>query len=182
VGAGRAAGGHGRADDMQQEPITDTAIGAPLSVQAPHECRPHSPMQHLEYLYISAYGSTYIQWLLAYACNPLPSNLLQHVNAQLSRLPPQQQPDMGIPALLPAGITKDDLDGEASTRKAVQKRLRALLGPDAVLVGHSLHHDLRSLRLDHCHVIDTSLLFRFKGRHAHAASLAATASGNAPNS
>jgi hypothetical protein len=62
-----------------------------------------------------------------------------------------------------AGITKDALDGEASTRKAVQKRLRSLLGPDAVLVGHSLQHDLRALRLDHWHVIDTSLLFRFKG-------------------
>ena len=30
-----------------------------------------------------------------------------------------------------------------------------------ILVGHSLSHDLRALRLDHRPVIDTSLLFSF---------------------
>ena len=36
-------------------------------------------------------------------------------------------------------------------------------GRGAVLVGHSLNHDLMALRLDHRLVIDTAFLFRYQG-------------------
>uniref|UniRef100_A0A8C5YTL9 RRM domain-containing protein n=1 Tax=Marmota marmota marmota TaxID=9994 RepID=A0A8C5YTL9_MARMA len=49
--------------------------------------------------------------------------------------------------------------------KDVQRQLKALLPPDAVLVGHSLDVDLRALNMIHPYVIDTSLLYaRERGR------------------
>lgn len=50
--------------------------------------------------------------------------------------------------------------------KDAQKAIRALLqgegGRPVVLVGHSLHHDLAALRLDHQPVIDTAMLYGFE--------------------
>ena len=40
-----------------------------------------------------------------------------------------------------------------------RERVQGLLGPGVILVGHSLHHDLAALGLQHSLVIDTALLF-----------------------
>lgn len=60
------------------------------------------------------------------------------------------------------GLTADSLAGVTLTRADVAARLAALLGPDTVLVGHSLHKDLAALKLDHAPVIDTALLFTYR--------------------
>lgn len=58
-----------------------------------------------------------------------------------------------------SGITRKMLFPVKTKLKDVQEKLKRLLPPDAVLVGHSLNHDLESLQMIHPHVIDTSLLF-----------------------
>jgi RNA exonuclease 1 len=60
------------------------------------------------------------------------------------------------------GVTAADLEGVSLTRKGAAKRIAALLTPNTVLVGHSLHYDLASLKLDHTLVIDTSMIFSIK--------------------
>ncbi|XP_075175270.1 RNA exonuclease 5-like [Anomaloglossus baeobatrachus] len=56
-------------------------------------------------------------------------------------------------------ITKKKLHPVKTKLKDVQERIKALLPPDAVLVGHSLENDLRALQMIHPNVIDTSILF-----------------------
>ncbi|XP_028024302.1 RNA exonuclease 5 isoform X3 [Balaenoptera acutorostrata] len=64
-----------------------------------------------------------------------------------------------------SGITKKILNPVTTTLKDVQRQLKALLPPNAVLVGHSLDLDLRALKMIHPYVIDTSLLYvREQGR------------------
>uniref|UniRef100_A0A8D2DUR1 RNA exonuclease 5 n=1 Tax=Sciurus vulgaris TaxID=55149 RepID=A0A8D2DUR1_SCIVU len=64
-----------------------------------------------------------------------------------------------------SGITKKILNPVTTKLKDVQRQLKALLPPDAVLVGHSLDQDLRALKMIHPYVIDTSLLYvREQGR------------------
>ncbi|XP_057171270.1 uncharacterized protein LOC113270720 isoform X2 [Ursus arctos] len=64
-----------------------------------------------------------------------------------------------------SGITKKILNPVTTKLKDVQRHLKALLPPDAVLVGHSLDLDLRALKMIHPYVIDTSLLYvREQGR------------------
>ncbi|PNJ14704.1 REXO5 isoform 7, partial [Pongo abelii] len=64
-----------------------------------------------------------------------------------------------------SGITKKILHPVTTKLKDVQRQLKALLPPDAVLVGHSLDLDLRALKMIHPYVIDTSLLYvREQGR------------------
>ncbi|KAM6166305.1 RNA exonuclease 5 [Erethizon dorsatum] len=64
-----------------------------------------------------------------------------------------------------SGITKTILNSVTTKLKDVQRQLRALLPPDAVLVGHLLDLDLRALKMIHPYVIDTSLLYvREQGR------------------
>jgi RNA exonuclease 1 len=46
-----------------------------------------------------------------------------------------------------SGITKMILNPVTTKLKDVQKQLKALLPPDAVLVGHSLDLDLRALKV-----------------------------------
>ncbi|XP_010835452.1 PREDICTED: putative RNA exonuclease NEF-sp isoform X2 [Bison bison bison] len=58
-----------------------------------------------------------------------------------------------------SGITKKILNPVTTKLKDVQRRLKILLPPDAVLVGHSLDLDLRALKMIHPYVIDTSLLY-----------------------
>ncbi|XP_075037433.1 RNA exonuclease 5 [Mixophyes fleayi] len=58
-----------------------------------------------------------------------------------------------------SGITRKMLLPVKTKLKDVQHKLRRLLPPDAVLVGHSLHNDLQALQMIHPNVIDTSLLF-----------------------
>nr|XP_027785581.1 RNA exonuclease 5-like [Marmota flaviventris] len=63
-----------------------------------------------------------------------------------------------------SGITEEMLK-PVTKLKDVQRQLKALLPPDAVLVGHSLDVDLRALNMIHPYVIDTSLLYaRERGR------------------
>uniref|UniRef100_A0A8C7ZIS8 RNA exonuclease 5 n=1 Tax=Oryzias sinensis TaxID=183150 RepID=A0A8C7ZIS8_9TELE len=59
-----------------------------------------------------------------------------------------------------SGITAAMLRPIKTTLKEVQHKLRKLLPPDAVLVGHSLNNDLVALKIIHPHVIDTSLLYK----------------------
>ncbi|XP_069341791.1 RNA exonuclease 5 [Eulemur rufifrons] len=64
-----------------------------------------------------------------------------------------------------SGITKKILNPVTTKLKDVQRQLKALLPPDAVLVGHSLDLDLRALKMIHPYVIDTSVLYvREQGR------------------
>ncbi|XP_021527983.2 RNA exonuclease 5 isoform X2 [Aotus nancymaae] len=64
-----------------------------------------------------------------------------------------------------SGITNKILNPVTTKLKDVQRQLKALLPPDAVLVGHSLDLDLRALKMIHPYVIDTSLLYiREQGR------------------
>ncbi|KAM9725060.1 RNA exonuclease 5 isoform 2-T3 [Dama dama] len=58
-----------------------------------------------------------------------------------------------------SGITKKILNPVTTKLKDVQRQLKMLLPPDAVLVGHSLDLDLRALKMIHPYVIDTSLLY-----------------------
>ncbi|KAL8175468.1 UNVERIFIED_CONTAM: hypothetical protein K2H54_025846 [Gekko kuhli] len=62
-----------------------------------------------------------------------------------------------------SGITEKLLRSVTTRLANVQARLKSLLPPDAVLVGHSLNFDLRALEVIHPNVIDTSLLFTRKG-------------------
>ncbi|XP_008571614.1 PREDICTED: putative RNA exonuclease NEF-sp isoform X2 [Galeopterus variegatus] len=64
-----------------------------------------------------------------------------------------------------SGITKKILNPVTTKLRDVQRQLKGLLPPDAVLVGHSLDLDLRALKMIHPYVIDTSLLYvRKQGR------------------
>ncbi|KAM9305525.1 RNA exonuclease 5 [Gastrophryne carolinensis] len=58
-----------------------------------------------------------------------------------------------------SGITSKMLLHVKTKLKDVQEKLKQLLPPDAVLVGHSLNNDLQALQMIHPNVIDTSLLF-----------------------
>lgn len=74
------------------------------------------------------------------------------------------KPDLKILDYLTSftGITKEILNPVTTKLKDVQKLLRELLPPDAVLVGHCLDLDLRVLKMIHPYVIDTSLLYAGK--------------------
>ncbi|MCL7035597.1 hypothetical protein MKW94_025798 [Papaver nudicaule] len=58
------------------------------------------------------------------------------------------------------GITAKDLEGVTCSLADVQELMKELLLDGTVLIGHSLHCDLKALKLDHARVIDTSLIFR----------------------
>uniref|UniRef100_A0A3B4FJ35 RNA exonuclease 5 n=1 Tax=Pundamilia nyererei TaxID=303518 RepID=A0A3B4FJ35_9CICH len=59
-----------------------------------------------------------------------------------------------------SGITPAMLQPVTTTLQDVQEMLIRILPHEAVLVGHSLEHDLIALKLIHKHVIDTSLLYK----------------------
>ncbi|XP_053550318.1 RNA exonuclease 5 [Bombina bombina] len=58
-----------------------------------------------------------------------------------------------------SGITKKLLNPVKTKLKEVQDKIKTLLPPDAVLVGHSLNNDLWALQMIHMNVIDTALLY-----------------------
>ncbi|KAM3916619.1 RNA exonuclease 5 [Leptodactylus fuscus] len=61
-----------------------------------------------------------------------------------------------------SGITRKMLQGVKTKLKDVQEKIKSLLPPDAVLVGHSLNNDLRAVQMIHPNVIDTSLIYTRK--------------------
>ncbi|PSN57628.1 hypothetical protein C0J52_05431 [Blattella germanica] len=62
-----------------------------------------------------------------------------------------------------SGITKDLLENVTVRLEDVQRDLRALLPPDAILIGQSLNFDLMALQMMHPYVIDTSVIYNITG-------------------
>lgn len=62
------------------------------------------------------------------------------------------------------GITAGDLDGVSCSLADVQTSMKKLLSHGTILIGHSLHNDLRALKMDHARVIDTSYVFKYQGQ------------------
>ncbi|KAF3648854.1 putative protein-like [Capsicum annuum] len=60
------------------------------------------------------------------------------------------------------GITAGDLDGVSCSLADVQTSMKKLLSHGTILIGHSLHNDLRALKIDHARVIDTSYAFKYQ--------------------
>merc|ERR550519_1737837 len=59
-----------------------------------------------------------------------------------------------------SGITQKDLEkGQKKNLKEVQNDLMGFINADTILMGHGLENDLRSLKLIHAVVIDTSVVF-----------------------
>jgi RNA exonuclease 1 len=70
------------------------------------------------------------------------------------------------------GLKAENVLAAPTTLSDVQDRLVELCKPGTVLVGHSLMHDLKSLKIDHQPVIDTGMLFRYKNLPRSTPSLA----------
>uniref|UniRef100_A0A1I8AKV5 Exonuclease domain-containing protein n=1 Tax=Steinernema glaseri TaxID=37863 RepID=A0A1I8AKV5_9BILA len=62
-----------------------------------------------------------------------------------------------------SGITATMMHNVTTTLSDVQKALVHLLPPDAILVGHSLEFDLKTLRFSHPFCIDVSLIYNISG-------------------
>jgi len=58
-----------------------------------------------------------------------------------------------------SGIAESDLEGVTTTLKDVQQQIKQWLTKNTILVGHSLENDLKALKIFHCRVADTSVLF-----------------------
>lgn len=59
------------------------------------------------------------------------------------------------------GVSAGDLDGVTYSLTDVQNFLKELLSHGYILVGHSLHNDLRALKIDYPRIIDTAYIFTF---------------------
>uniref|UniRef100_A0A336K4Q2 CSON000212 protein n=1 Tax=Culicoides sonorensis TaxID=179676 RepID=A0A336K4Q2_CULSO len=70
-----------------------------------------------------------------------------------------------------SGITKEMMVDATKTLKEVQQDLRALLTPDAILVGQSLQFDLHALKMMHPYIIDTSVIFNISGERVRKSKL-----------
>ncbi|RDX87641.1 Small RNA degrading nuclease 3, partial [Mucuna pruriens] len=57
-------------------------------------------------------------------------------------------------------VSSQDLEAVTCSLSDIQKSMKKLLSNGTILVGHSLHNDLRVLKLDHVRVIDTSYIFQ----------------------
>ncbi|KAJ9594990.1 hypothetical protein L9F63_013712 [Diploptera punctata] len=62
-----------------------------------------------------------------------------------------------------SGITKSILKNVTMRLEDVQRDIRALLPPDAILVGQSLNFDLLALKMMHPYIIDTSVIYNITG-------------------
>ncbi|EXJ88384.1 hypothetical protein A1O1_05314 [Capronia coronata CBS 617.96] len=58
-----------------------------------------------------------------------------------------------------SGITPRHLEDVTTTLEDIQRSLLELLGPDSILLGHSLESDLNALKLTHPFIIDTSIIY-----------------------
>eukprot|EP00898_Chlorokybus_atmophyticus_P005299 jgi/Chlat1/5770/Chrsp387S05497 len=62
------------------------------------------------------------------------------------------------------GVTAEDVKKAEFNHKDAQRAVfRFINRPGTILVGHSLHHDLTALQIDHRRVIDTALLYTYEG-------------------
>lgn len=58
-----------------------------------------------------------------------------------------------------AGITPQMMKGVTTTLSQIQQCVLKFVGPDTLLVGHSLENDLRVLKLVHLKNLDTAILY-----------------------
>lgn len=70
-----------------------------------------------------------------------------------------------------SGITASIMKAVTKTIKDVQREVKELLPPDAILVGQSLNFDLNAMKMMHPYVIDTSLCFNLSGLRRRKAKL-----------
>ncbi|AED90886.1 small RNA degrading nuclease 2 [Arabidopsis thaliana] len=59
------------------------------------------------------------------------------------------------------GLTAQDLEKATISVVDIQEKLLMFISEDTILVGQSLNHDLKVLKVDHARVIDTSLVFKY---------------------
>lgn len=62
-----------------------------------------------------------------------------------------------------SGITKEMMTNVSTRIEEVQKHLREIIPPDAILCGQSLWSDLNALKMIHPYVIDTSVIYNLSG-------------------
>ncbi|ESQ54057.1 hypothetical protein EUTSA_v10024938mg [Eutrema salsugineum] len=61
------------------------------------------------------------------------------------------------------GLTAEDVENATTVSVVdIQENLQMFLSEDTILVGQSLNHDMKVLKIDHPRVIDTSLVFKYK--------------------
>ncbi|KAI5249707.1 hypothetical protein E4T42_05178 [Aureobasidium subglaciale] len=58
-----------------------------------------------------------------------------------------------------SGITKEMMEGVTQTLAELQEKLKSVLTPRTVLLGHSLDSDLRALRMSFPFIVDTTLIY-----------------------
>eukprot|EP00923_Selenidium_pygospionis_P022299 GHVN01038570.1.p1 GENE.GHVN01038570.1~~GHVN01038570.1.p1 ORF type:complete len:286 (+),score=65.21 GHVN01038570.1:430-1287(+) len=58
-----------------------------------------------------------------------------------------------------SGVSEKSLEGVTTTLSDIQKKLKLIIKPTSVIVGHSVDNDLRCLKIVHGRVIDTSLIY-----------------------
>ncbi|EXJ78288.1 hypothetical protein A1O3_09449 [Capronia epimyces CBS 606.96] len=58
-----------------------------------------------------------------------------------------------------SGITPRHLENVSTTLEDIQRSLLGFLGPDSILLGHSLESDLNALKLTHPFIVDTSIIY-----------------------
>ncbi|XP_063146821.1 RNA exonuclease 1 homolog isoform X2 [Candoia aspera] len=58
-----------------------------------------------------------------------------------------------------SGVTEADLENASITLRDVQAVLLSMFSADTILIGHSLESDLFALKLIHCLVVDTAVVF-----------------------
>ncbi|KAF0700478.1 Aste57867_9007 [Aphanomyces stellatus] len=61
------------------------------------------------------------------------------------------------------GIAKETIDASKISQDRARKEVLKYIGPDTIVVGHSVNGDLKSVGVAHQRVIDTALLYERKG-------------------
>ena len=65
------------------------------------------------------------------------------------------------------GISAETMSSCNFTFQHAQAAMKRLCCPNTVLIGHSLFHDLASLKMSHSRVIDTSFLYDVEGNNGY---------------
>ncbi|EGT39446.1 hypothetical protein CAEBREN_17109 [Caenorhabditis brenneri] len=65
-----------------------------------------------------------------------------------------------------SGITEDMMKNVTTTLQDVQKAVQNLLPPDAILVGHSLEHDLQAMKMSHPFCLDVGHVLNYTNNGA----------------